>query len=90
MRVKVTQRHIERATKNDCQSCPIAIAIRDLGMLEVYVADGGEDEISFLDPKSGKYVDCVISEATREFIDAFDNGEKVKPFSFDLLCSSKP
>lgn len=81
--VTVTERHISTGKAADCERCPVARAIADAipGLAYIGVFAHGidlqrsedEDEISAHTP-----------DEVAEFIEAFDNGRPVSPFTFTL------
>lgn len=75
---KVTQEDIEQGIQEDECRCPVALCLRrtlDLAPTEICVAD------AWVEVRGKKHI------APREvelFIDLFDRGEQVFPFSFEL------
>lgn len=77
MRINVTQEHIDRGVRGDCAACPIALATTEVihervGVVGLHIIDN--DGIP-------------IKETTvkmRQFMDNFDDGKPVQPFSFNL------
>ena len=76
MIVEVAQEHIDNGTKRSCESCPIALAINDLG----YYAHVNEDNIYI---EGVHAINYETSEDIAEFIHNFDIGIKVEPFMFE-------
>lgn len=76
--VSVTQDDIDFGTPHDPCKCPIAMAVnRTIPGANAYVnADG----ISFT--RDGVAYDYGVSGKVVDFMDAFDDGETVRPFSF--------
>lgn len=77
MMVHVTQDHIDRGRKNVAESCAIALALKDkfeenFNVVGAHIISN-EKGTAFHGPRR---ID--------NFIERFDNGEKVKPFSFVL------
>lgn len=82
MQINVTQEIIDKGGKggkSNCSSCPIALAIRE--QTEFKAAEVGHDIwlTSILSEKPRH----LPSEATF-FIERFDDGKPVQPFSFEL------
>ncbi len=82
MTIHVTQAHINAGVRQECRTCPIALALR--GAIahapEVQVMSG-----SFV--AFGSHGGAEIHrlpEAAQDFITAFDAGQPVQPFSFEL------
>jgi hypothetical protein len=70
--VTVSKSHIERGIPRSTNSCPIAMALKDRGIVAVAVA---------------AYVECGDTyfrhtESSRDFVYRFDRGEKVCPTTF--------
>lgn len=74
--VKVTQDHIDKATKG-CTKCPIALAVRSLGFRKAVVA---------LDVVYLSVFDHEIKlpHRAKRFIEDFDGQRPVKPCQFTL------
>ncbi len=84
MRIIVTTQHIGRGTPLEIWNCPLALALCEL-------TGGGPVSVS----GSKAYLvrlDCVLAlpECAREFVHAFDSGEPVAPFEFDLDLPGEP
>lgn len=77
--VRVTAEHIAHGTAHDCEQCPIALAITSMypGSTGVGVYSGGV----FID-YPGTYLLLPLTEDAREFVERFDLGLPVKPFTF--------
>mgnify|MGYP001615771476 CR=1 FL=1 len=76
VRVSVTKRDIAEGVPLDTQMCPVAIAIRRT--TGVFVVDVTDYQFQF---DSGN-VD--LPKRVARFVDAFDFGDKVRPFTFTL------
>jgi hypothetical protein len=77
MKIEVTQQNINDGRKHNCTSCPIALAI--------YQATGEEAAVSCFRTYLGE--DCAgiaLPSSAALFIERFDAGKSVSPFSFDL------
>lgn len=79
MIIQVKQKHIKNGIKSDPCNCPVALAIKErLSTEDVIVDDLGIG--------IGLYLETFRSTKKLEsFIKNFDNGKKVKPFSFRLI-----
>lgn len=82
LHVEVTPHHIGRGKPGEDDSCPIALALNDLGCQDVAVT---YDEVSF------KYLDVVynlnLPAEGSDFIELFDEEatqKDVTPIQFDL------
>ena len=76
--VKVTQSDIDNGVKNNCYSCPIALAIdRVVGRFHV--------SVNALSAKVGLWEGWWnTSSQQSRFIESYDKGYRVEPFSFTL------
>lgn len=74
VRIEVTAQDIRRGKKADPDHCPVARALRRAGLPKAWAGDShygwGEETASWPLPKRAK-----------RFIEAFDNGMPVRPFS---------
>jgi len=75
VKVNVTQDHIDNGIDHICILCPIALAIKDLFPNNIVTVSNAV-QIDFC-----KY--ALPLKALR-FINQFDRGESVKPFSFKI------
>lgn len=78
--ITVTESHIKRGNIAESKSCPIALAFHSKKYTNVDV-DG--DTVVFTN-RSGREIDFALPNKAKKFIDRFDSGKKVKPFSFTL------
>lgn len=79
-KIEVTKKDIKGGKRGDGYSCPIALAVRrTLGINIISV-----DNISVDFPFEGKGFSAEIPTKVQRFIDSFDDGQDVKPFSFIL------
>jgi hypothetical protein len=78
--ITVTESHIKRGKIQDSNSCPVALALRSKKYRAVNVDD---DSINFVN-RSGRDVELDTPKKVSTFIERFDSGKKVKPFSFKL------
>lgn len=77
MLVEVTQDDIDTGTRNDCQWCPVALALKratchEFGVFGTYCRDR----------MTGKRYDFLWSCAVRVF--DYDSGFGMEPFTFEL------
>ena len=75
VKIKVTQRDIDRGIVEDCRSCPIALATRRTRIMPLGDLFVGSTTLDF----NGRWM--YDSKAAR-FIDRFDAGLSVRPFTF--------
>ena len=83
-KIELTQENIDSGTKSFAPKCPVALAMRDHGLL---------NPRAFLEHLSwsqaeGERHKQKTPKIVNEFIMAFDYGKKVYPFSFSIdTCS---
>lgn len=82
MKISVTQEHIDAGTRCSPYACPIANAIRDT------IGDVWFVSVTRLEIKIGNSSRIAAPESARSFIDAFDDGQAVQPFEFELEMES--
>ena len=73
-KIEVTAKHIKEGKKKVGSSCPVALACRDVFQMSRIMVG-----YVTLDIDSEK---VNLSQKATDFISRFDEGEKVKPFSF--------
>src|SRR5690554_2548277 len=83
VKIEVKQEHIDEGTEQSCFSCPIALAIADLLKEDFYARVFSLIEIRRERNHEILYSDKASSEMN-EFMNMFDRGYPVKPFSFEL------
>lgn len=87
MTINVTQHHIDIGKQQSLDFCPVALAIKDVvGFPWVLVSPG----VVFL----GGVIECMrlmgldkrmpLPEIASRFVEAFDEGDPVAPFQFEL------
>lgn len=76
LKVRVTRDDIRNGRKNDCARCPVARAVRRLGYAKIAVCPS---EILVNRPTQQTFRN---PQKARRFINAFDAGKPVKPFTF--------
>lgn len=85
--VEVTQSDINQGTKNDCFTCPVAIAVnRALGIdnaeIGEYVGSGNDVDGMVVE---FDYNTIKLDNSVRDFIYGFDLGHDVDPIKFQLV-----
>lgn len=81
VKISVTAEHINAGEQRDCADCPVALAIKDtLHPLSIEITD---DFIHFGLP-GGRYSPVHTPENVSYFVDKFDDGQPVQPFTFTL------
>lgn len=96
LRIEVTERHIEHGLRNNCEDCPIGMALQgalNLPKDRIVTVDVETVAIRQLPQgnwgfkKSNSFPAIETAELPPEaiaFIETFDRGFPVKPFTFDL------
>lgn len=80
MIINVTQYHIDRGCRESCRGCPIALALSDAGVSDPHV-EGDQAGAMRAD---GLHDWFRLPSRVRRFIQAFDAGSAVEPFSFPM------
>lgn len=83
MKIKITNKHIKKGRKGEPRLCPIALAIKE----QVKNIDRNTIMILYASANfaiKGKEVHKDLPKKATKFIHAFDSGEEVKPFEFNL------
>ncbi len=82
MTIHVTQSHIDAGIKGQCTQCPIALAAR------VAIGQGHRIQVSFCNIIAicGGYKSTLypLPQEAQAFVEAFDAGQPVQPFSFKV------
>lgn len=81
MKVSVTQDDIDHGERHCCERCPVARAIRRV-IGDMPVVEVERDNVT-IGPLGGWTYATLPTRATK-FIDRFDVGLKVAPFTFEL------
>jgi len=79
VKVTVTKKNCLFGIPQNISGCPIALALKKKGFKNIAV-----DEDQILVSKKGEYFTSKVVKAARRFIERFDEGLSVKPFSFNL------
>jgi hypothetical protein len=84
--INVTAEHIAAGERENCERCPVALAIRDAFPHLVYIEVAPEGiSISLRGADIwGLKAHVDVAREVQEFIRAFDSGEPVEPFTFEL------
>lgn len=83
LEIAVTQEDIAVGTPDSSLSCPVARAIKRATRAGLVSVDVDEIVIRFR-PDGGPPIYLNTPDEIIEFIDAFDSGEEVEPFGFNL------
>ena len=75
MKIEVTQAHIEQGVKSDCSLCPVALAMAESGFDQPHATCR---DLSWL----GVLVKTPLRVS--EWIERFDLGRQVEPFTFEI------
>ena len=81
--VSVTAAHIAMGEPENCEGCPVVLAIRDAFPGLAYVAVGPE-EITIQPGLQEPEIHLNVSREVQEFIWDFDDGADSAPFTFEL------
>ena len=78
--VNVTQEHIHNGIRMKCRHCPVALALNEQHPLpnEEWWGTNGREVFCGLE------AEYRLPIAAWQFVDAFDSGRNVKPFTFTL------
>jgi hypothetical protein len=83
MLITVTEKHIQDGIREDCNSCAIALALRDAGgFTSVHVYEARK-----LECDGFRYTVCPLNYSHKEintWIDQFDSGIHVQPIEFEI------
>jgi len=74
MIISVTEEHIKKGVKASYRTCPIALALEDAGF------DSPKVSVASYWYQDAKRLNLPLK--VQKFIKDFDNGKKVRPFSF--------
>ena len=78
--VTVTAEHIAAGKREDCERCPIALAFAEIFPGSPYV-----DELAVIvTDEDGGETEFYLPAEAQEFIESFDNGLTVAPFTFSV------
>ena len=82
-KVKVTRKHIKAGTQLSCFSCPIALALQDLGYTDIHVST---NRIAF---KTDRFYTIDPPAIAIEFMEEYDDlpwadARELPAFEFDL------
>ena len=80
MKVEVTEKHIRRGEPRQVRSCPVALALKEQMHKEV---EAGPYDLFYLIKRKVAGEAVTPIQASR-FMRAFDRGEKVYPFTFEV------
>lgn len=85
-KIRVTEEHIANGIRSNTESCPVALAILDAtGWNKGDVDVGGEtiDRVEGMFP-NWNFTHYHCPKKVQKFVDRFDEGKPVRPFSFVL------
>lgn len=86
MKINVTQLDIDYGVQSSCRSCPIALATKRLYPDAVWVHVGAAIHVS---DGHGNHLIYKLSDDAVVWIQHFDCGDVVEPFSFEVDCGFK-
>jgi len=79
MKIEVKQEHIDKGDRTSPCSCPVALALKEAGL-----PDPGVTETQIRLDVMNSWRSVQIPDEAAAFVRAFDAGESVQPFTFDL------
>lgn len=79
--INVTQADIDAGVKQECFRCPIALAARRVFDHDVSVDDEYIIHYASTEVKADFY---ALPDEARQFVQHFDHGDPVTPFSFEV------
>lgn len=80
--ITVTAQHIAKGGRDSYRRCPVARAVSEaLPGVELVAVDSARVSLGFGWPQ---YREIDLPDAATRFIEAFDLGDPVEPFSFEL------
>ena len=86
--IEVKGEHIHLGQKKHCTLCPVARAIAshftNLTYVSVYPSQSMNTWFATVGDKDDRRLEYQLPKEVGYFIDAFDNGREVKPFTFQL------
>ncbi len=80
MRINVTAEDIANGARGDCYACPIALAARRAGLEDPDV----QDFLMYVSNDLGDVESTDLPAEAGVFMDRFDDGLPVQPFSFEV------
>lgn len=81
MKIEITQHDIDYGVQGECQLCPIARAVKRKINGEVRVF--GDDISIFTTDIIRRYRYYKLPQKAKDFMQRFDDGKKVRPFTFE-------
>lgn len=84
MKINVTKKHVDNGKPCACSSCPIALAMQDMG----FVVSVGTPTVTLQKVAYSRTNHVVMPREALMFIAGFDMGDKVEPFSFSLSAEN--
>lgn len=73
VRVRIKQKHIAEGVRESVHSCPIALAVKEALLTDAVQVNRENMWVN------GKFFE--LERAEQRFVDSFDNGKRVKPFT---------
>lgn len=85
IKIKVEPKHIADGKAGSCTKCPIALAIRDLGLFPAgaSVAEDHRPWVEYVNAE-GKMMRRCLPETAMKFVRDFDEGSMASPVEFEL------
>ena len=80
--IEITKKHITKGKRKNPDSCPIALALREVGFENVLVAS------SYVFVRNDEPLTAEFDELTFSFLNDFDNKVATNPFTMELVFQS--
>lgn len=81
MKVIVTKEHIDNGVCGSSTNCPIAYALIEKSSVKLRSVGSGFVEV--VNKKNETFL-YILPQKARQFIEDFDDGKEVEPFSFEM------
>lgn len=88
MTITITESDIANGQSSACTLCPIALALERATGERWFVGTKGVTLLVHLGDPEGTW--SLLPDAARAFVQAFDKGQSVEPFSFELDIPAAP
>lgn len=79
MKITVKKEHIARGRRANSKTCAVALAIKEASPCDVYVHSA-----TCVVYRAGNRMSSALPRSAKRFIERFDLGKPVKPFTFTL------
>ena len=83
VKIKVTQDCIDYGTRDAIWACPVALAARQAGLVNVSV---GSMSMAASDSKNER-ISALLTDDIQKLIENFDHGKGMQPFEFKITLT---